>query len=142
MGVTFLLFCLFLHVLLQHLIDGEPMLGGFLSMAFHGIIQTHGPAAETWKERPRRHLRKPIQTSETTEAEAKYSLFFPPKWRWRSSQSAASERMLWSGLQLTYYINSEETNYPKTISLQPKFRRGSDKCITYFSSSLRQRMTI
>lgn len=46
-GVTFLLFCLFLHVLLKHLIDGEPVLGGFLSVALHGIIQTHRPAAET-----------------------------------------------------------------------------------------------
>lgn len=40
-NLTFLLLCAFLHVLLQHLIDGEPVLGGFLSMASHGIIQTH-----------------------------------------------------------------------------------------------------
>ena len=50
-GVTFLFLCLFLHVLLQHLVDGEPMLGGFLSVALHGIIQTHGPTAEMWEER-------------------------------------------------------------------------------------------
>lgn len=59
-GVTFLFFCLFLHVLLKHLIDGEPVLGGFLSVALHGIIQTHRPAAETWEKRPRSHFRKPI----------------------------------------------------------------------------------
>lgn len=55
------------------------MLGGFLSVALHGIIQTHGPTAEMWEERPRRHVRKPIQICETLEAGAKYSQFSPPK---------------------------------------------------------------
>jgi hypothetical protein len=34
-------------VLLKHLIDGKPVLGGLLSVMLHSIIQTHGPAAET-----------------------------------------------------------------------------------------------
>lgn len=45
--ITFLLLCSFLHVLLKHLIDGKPVLGGLLSVMLHSIIQTHGPAAET-----------------------------------------------------------------------------------------------
>lgn len=90
-------------MLLKHLIDGEPVLGGFLSVALHGIVQTHGPAAETGEKKLRGHLREPTEISQITEAGDKCSLFSPSKWRRRSCQGAASGMyaVIWPQVILT-----------------------------------------